>query len=257
MNSVTQSGAPSPSGGPPSAPVGDGAADPTQDASRATSYFESLTGRTGVVRVEDRDLLRDLVMEASGAARREVCGALPGGPYPAAMMRQSWEEDVALLERGVTAYLLYQADAVRTPDLLRYLSEFVAAGVNARIAPRVDRRLLLFDRSVAFVGLEPDGLNVPALMVREPVLVQSIQTRFAHQWRAAHAVGVGAEDVLGSEGVREILLALNEGLTDEAVARRLGVSERTVRRRVAAVMDLLGASSRFQAGARAVSEGWI
>lgn len=39
--------------------------------------------------------------------------------------------------------------------------------------------------------------------------------------------------------------------TDEAASRRLGVSLRTYRRRVAALMAALGARSRFQAGLRA------
>ncbi|MBW1598593.1 response regulator transcription factor [Streptomyces sp. JJ38] len=50
---------------------------------------------------------------------------------------------------------------------------------------------------------------------------------------------------------------LVRGLTDRAVARRLGLSERTVRRMVAHLMDRLGAASRFEAGARAVERGWL
>ncbi|MBB2985813.1 helix-turn-helix transcriptional regulator [Terracoccus luteus] len=43
---------------------------------------------------------------------------------------------------------------------------------------------------------------------------------------------------------------LAEGLGDEAIARRVGVSRRTVASDVRAVMDLLGAQTRFQAGIR-------
>ncbi|MCM4081122.1 helix-turn-helix domain-containing protein [Paractinoplanes hotanensis] len=48
---------------------------------------------------------------------------------------------------------------------------------------------------------------------------------------------------------------LATGLTDESVAARLGVSERTVRRTMAAVMARLGARSRFQAGLIAARQG--
>jgi DNA-binding NarL/FixJ family response regulator len=41
---------------------------------------------------------------------------------------------------------------------------------------------------------------------------------------------------------------LAQGHTDASIARRLQVSERTVRRRVAELLLELGASSRFQAG---------
>jgi DNA-binding NarL/FixJ family response regulator len=50
---------------------------------------------------------------------------------------------------------------------------------------------------------------------------------------------------------------LGEGMTDEAIAKRLGVSTRTVRRLVSNVMTVLDARSRFEAGVRAVQEGWI
>ena len=44
---------------------------------------------------------------------------------------------------------------------------------------------------------------------------------------------------------------LQMGMKDESIARQLGVSLRTVRRRIADLMDDLGASTRFQAGAEA------
>ncbi|MFE0700082.1 helix-turn-helix transcriptional regulator [Streptomyces sp. NPDC058872] len=50
---------------------------------------------------------------------------------------------------------------------------------------------------------------------------------------------------------RAVLRALAAGHTDEAASRRLGVSLRTYRRRVAALMAALDARSRFQAGLRA------
>jgi adenosylmethionine-8-amino-7-oxononanoate aminotransferase len=50
---------------------------------------------------------------------------------------------------------------------------------------------------------------------------------------------------------------LDTGLTDEAAARQLGVSVRTVRRQMAALMGKLGASSRFQAGHKAAERGWL
>ncbi|KQX78821.1 hypothetical protein ASD51_18650 [Streptomyces sp. Root55] len=48
-----------------------------------------------------------------------------------------------------------------------------------------------------------------------------------------------------------ILDALGSGLTDASAARRLGVSLRTYRRRVAELMAVLEAGSRFRAGLRA------
>ncbi|WP_343308499.1 hypothetical protein [Streptomyces sp. SID5770] len=45
-----------------------------------------------------------------------------------------------------------------------------------------------------------------------------------------------------------VLTVLSQGLRDETIARRLGVSLRTCRKYIADLFDLLGAESRFQAG---------
>lgn len=65
----------------------------------------------------------------------------------------------------------------------------------------------------------------------------------------------GTHAVSGDE--KALLRLLAAGLTDEAAARRLGISVRTARRQVAVLMNKLGASSRFQAGHRAAQRGWL
>src|SRR5206468_3864766 len=55
----------------------------------------------------------------------------------------------------------------------------------------------------------------------------------------------------------EVIWLLAQGYTDEAVAKRLGVSPRTSRRSVNSVMRRLGAHSRFQAGAYAERSGLL
>jgi DNA-binding CsgD family transcriptional regulator len=55
----------------------------------------------------------------------------------------------------------------------------------------------------------------------------------------------------------ELLNLLLACANDCAIARRLNISVRTVRRRVARIMDILSVHSRFAAGAAAVSLGWV
>ncbi len=54
-----------------------------------------------------------------------------------------------------------------------------------------------------------------------------------------------------------VLRELAHGARDEEIARSLGISLRTVRRRVAVMMTELGVDSRFQAGVEAVRRGWL
>ncbi len=55
----------------------------------------------------------------------------------------------------------------------------------------------------------------------------------------------------------EILRLLSRGHTTDAIARRVGVSERTVRRRLRAVADDIGVESSIEAVVHAVRVGLI
>jgi DNA-binding NarL/FixJ family response regulator len=56
---------------------------------------------------------------------------------------------------------------------------------------------------------------------------------------------------------RFLLQELAAGAKDEQIARTLGLSLRTVRRRVADLLIELGVDNRFQAGVEAVRRGWL
>lgn len=68
---------------------------------------------------------------------------------------------------------------------------------------------------------------------------------------------IGAQDWSPSDLDVEILRLLSKGYTTDAIARRLGVSERTVRRRLRAVADELGVRSSIEAVVFAVRTGLI
>ncbi len=55
--------------------------------------------------------------------------------------------------------------------------------------------------------------------------------------------------------VRRVAVLLAQGLDDRGVSRRERVTVRTVRRRVARLMGVLGARTRFQAGYLVCREG--
>lgn len=84
-------------------------------------------------------------------------------------------------------------------------------------------------------------------------LVAGAYALFEAAWEAA----ADLEGFLASDrprlddAARSVLRALGSGITDEAAARQLGMSLRTYHRRVAELLAVLGAGSRFQAGIRA------
>ena len=72
-----------------------------------------------------------------------------------------------------------------------------------------------------------------------------------HAWNAEPA-----DDQPDAE-TRQLLELLAAGATDEGIARSLGYSVRTTQRRIQALLNMLGASTRFQAGRSAQARGWL
>ncbi len=168
---------------------------------------------------------------------------------------------VELLERQLAAGRpmrgLYPRDVVDEPRRLAYVRRWAAAGEEVRITDRLPPRIAVFGNEVALVGSDSTrGAFEGQILVRAPALVSLVIDLFERCWDRAvplrsTSVGVGRNERL------EILEGLMLGSKDEAMARQLGVSLRTVRRRVADLMTELGATTRFQAGMEAVRRGLV
>ncbi|GAA1996164.1 hypothetical protein JL107_07205 [Nakamurella flavida] len=210
-----------------------------------------------VERLADSSRVVAVLDELWDGAVHEVRCTLPGGPYPDDFLREHWEDDQALLRRGVALRSLCGLAAVQAPEGLRYFAEWAATGVQVRTTGRPMQRMIVVDAEAAVIPAVVDADGGPALLVREPAMVDSLIRQFDALWDSAHVIGDDSPQALRVTEIREILQLLSEGLTDEAVARRLRLSHRTVQRRVGAAMALMGTSSRFAAGVRAAALGWL
>jgi hypothetical protein len=71
-------------------------------------------------------------------------------------------------------------------------------------------------------------------------------------WRQASPLTWWRPGTEPGDGVdHELLDLLGTGMKDEAIARELGIGVRTLGRRLAALLEALGARTRFQAGLQA------
>lgn len=57
--------------------------------------------------------------------------------------------------------------------------------------------------------------------------------------------------------MRDILSLMCAGLTDDAIARVLGLSRRTIQKHISETAELLGARTRFQIALLARERGWL
>jgi DNA-binding NarL/FixJ family response regulator len=136
-----------------------------------------------------------------------------------------------------------------------HLRRRMAAGAQVRSSgSALPRETIIIDRRIAIIagGHTPAGREYT--VTTSPALVAGVHDLFQATWSAATDFGsylTREAPPLLDESARGVLRALSDGLTDEAASRRLGVSLRTYRRRVAELMTALEADSRFQAGLRA------
>lgn len=158
------------------------------------------------------------------------------------------------VQQGRRVRALYPARALQ--EAPHVLVGRATIGEEIRVVPEVPTRLAVIG-SRAMVP-DPVGLTSERrLVVRQPGIVEMFRAYFEVLWEHAVAVpALGRGDATAD--VDELLLAqLAQGAKDEQIARVLGISLRTVRRRVAALMVELGVDSRFQAGVEAVRRGWL
>jgi DNA-binding NarL/FixJ family response regulator len=136
-----------------------------------------------------------------------------------------------------------------------------SVGEQARTLPEVPVKMPICDRRVAILMLADDGDRIGATaIIQRSVLLDALIALFENYWEMARPVlpapsDTGDDDL--DDGEALVVAMLGAGLTDQAIARHLDVSLRTARRRVAAVMNKVKATSRFQAGVAAAHPRWL
>ncbi|MGW2957805.1 TrmB family transcriptional regulator [Streptomyces sp. NPDC001220] len=173
--------------------------------------------------------------------------------------------------RGVIHRVIYDREAVAWPGRLNNdIVPSMKAGEQARVHAELPLKLVISDDRAAVLpfSLGPGGQSVAYLVHRSPVLV-ALESLFEAQWERAMPLSdapvppgdatttAESEDAEPTEETRSLLALLASGLSDTAIARAQGWSERTTQRRVHQLMCQLGASTRFQAGLTATRRGWL
>lgn len=220
-------------------------------------YLEVIKGREAVV--------QRFQQLQEGAEKEVVVFVKP--PFVTPTESQARTER-RLLDDGVRVRGLYERVGFESVGGYEYLSRFFDEGEEARVLPHVPMKLAIADRSLGLVPLAPDEPGgEAAALVRPSGLLDALNALADNLWDQAVPInGTGEREEAASAETgplpltardREVLQLLQAGLTDQAIARQLNLSERTVSRRVRRLMDKAGAETRFQLGWRAGTAGWI
>ncbi|MFE0464233.1 LuxR C-terminal-related transcriptional regulator [Kitasatospora sp. NPDC058965] len=204
----------------------------------AGELVEIVTGRDSI-----GELWRSLQLGA-----REQLRVLDKPPY---IRRADADVELGALARGVRMRVVYESRVLREPERLAEIHAFTGAGEQARVLPELPLKLALVDDTWALLPVSSGTELQSVVLLRPSSLLDALTGLFELYWNRAMRLPAPDSDERPQDRHRQLLALLAAGLTDESIARQMGVSTRTVQRWVRELMDRFGARTRFQAGIQA------
>ncbi|MFI5855677.1 LuxR C-terminal-related transcriptional regulator [Streptomyces parvulus] len=202
--------------------------------------------------ISSKERTSQAIAETMATARTE---ALTIQPYRPLLTRRpevheaAVTRDQAFLDRGGRIRALYQ-HTVRHSPYTRARYDHLTGDVEARSLDEITERLIIIDRTVAFIPASAD--RTLALEVRHPALIAYFVNTFDRLWRLATPMHPQAVEQATLNGItprqHAIAALLVEGHTDADIAERLGMNVRTARVHIAKLAATLGSESRAQLG---------
>lgn len=233
------------------------AQEAAQQATRAAALPEIEAGPDeqvvgpGVRYLHGLGSISTAINEALGAVRREILTAQPDGARPSAVLKEALESVRRHIAAGISMRTLYQHTTrfdEATKDYVRTVTEY---GAQVRTLEEFFDRLIIVD-DIAFISANEE--RTTAISITEPTIIRFLRDTFDKAWDRAkpfpfvplHAAKAADEVV---PAIREsISRLLVEGYSDKAIARRIGISERSLQAHIAAIKQELGALNRLQLG---------
>lgn len=204
----------------------------------------------------DATAVRGRLTDLAAAVRTSVTALHPTMGSPETL-RDGLALDRSLLEKGVRYRLVLPHTARRQRQAVAYLRTLTDQGAEIRTAALLPSRVILVDDEVAVVPSHHEGRECAAV-IHDPVVVAFLVRLCAQVWERAQPVTDldYDEDVL-SEIELAILAELELAHSDEAIARRLDISTRTLRRYLTGLCTRFAVTTRFQLGVAATRAGAV
>ncbi len=215
--------------------------------------------RDELIRLVGTAAVRERLTTAADGVRQECLSFTVDREMSPEALEAAKVNNRRVMSRGVSMRNVYQETVRQDPDNLAFAKWMTAHGGQSRTVPLVPFRMVIIDRAVAFLAVNPADSREGALEIRSPAVVNALCVLFEQVWESGTPFGEPPkvdEDGLSPQD-QALLRLLDAGHTDESAGRKLGLSARTVRRVIAELTDRMGVESRFQAGAEAVRRGWL
>lgn len=207
--------------------------------------------------------LRERLRHLQDSARSEMLWFCRANPV--AMPSSENTEEFDALDRGVRYRVIYERELLQEPGMLENLAEGIRRGEQARTLPTLPVRLAIADRSTAICPLVRGGENIgepSAAVIERSQLLDALVALFESYWDRAVPVrlessGERCDTRTPDESERFLLSLLVAGVPDKSIASQMGISRRTVQRRVDRLMALAGVDTRTALAFQAARRGWL
>ncbi|MDH6120098.1 helix-turn-helix domain-containing protein [Kitasatospora sp. GAS204B] len=191
--------------------------------------------------LDDLPQIQQRLDQLGRECEHEVLAAQPGVRRTPQLAEQAERAARELSARGVRMRVLYQPEAERDPVIRDYAAHVSRLGTRLRVLDEPFQRVVVFDREVAVVCAGAGHWT--ATFIEDPLLVGVVVDQFERDW--ARAAQVRWDD---SPADGPLVRLLAEGLTQRAIATRLGLSERTVAAQISRLRERHDARTQFQLG---------
>lgn len=217
-------------------------------------FLDLRTTRRRTLQVEPlptEGLVAEFLDGAAGLARREAWWMHAGGIPSVEALDEMLLRNLGMLGAGIAVRALFLHRHAGDPVMAGYLRDLVHAGAEVRIATHLPQQMVVVDQDLALVPADPADPGRGAWAVHGTELIPTLRAIHEHCWTLAtpfaRQADGAAPDTTASPVEDVLVRLLAEGVKDDAIARRLGVSTRTLSRMISALLERLGVQTRFQA----------
>jgi sugar-specific transcriptional regulator TrmB len=221
----------------------------TAFAELGQAFRREAAGGSPITEIRGLTNINHFLQAAVGDAEEELLTAQPAGARSASTLQVAIERDIKALQRGVSMRTLYQHSARRSVATREYVGRVVEHGAQVRTLDEFFNRLIVVDRRLAVVpGAEGTKL---AIAIHDLNLVAYLADIFERYWERAREFTDREEPTrraVADDVHNMTVRMLIEGHSDNASAKRMGVSTRTFAGYVAALKEEYDAQTRFQLG---------
>ncbi|MER7916506.1 MULTISPECIES: LuxR C-terminal-related transcriptional regulator [unclassified Streptomyces] len=203
--------------------------------------------------------VNDFIEEHTLEARVQEQAMHPGGVPPVELVDEMIHRDIAALQQGVRLQAIYAHHLTGVPHLHEYLTEVSRHGADVRVASAVPLRMIVIDDDIAILPINPQDTGRGAFAIRSHQVIGALRAVFRFHWAAAAPLVASSERQevthLLSPSEKMVIHMMAMGTKDEAIARQLGVSTRTLSRKISQLLDRLSVQTRFQAAVKLTRAG--